>query len=323
MKKIISAILALVLMVNVFSVGVIAAENGSESTFCAVENYSSKAELVETIKDCPIRTGAGQDHRKVANCPEDVVLEVIGHKVNKHLNLWYKVNYRDSANNICYTGYIYSKNVRTHTCSFDSFTYDGVTYHYCDCGKITVTVKTNMEVKKADAVTIAGYATTAGITATADGPLPLGDMIAVGILVATGLAYKMDALPTVTMIEEVIQEVDFDEYVEENDACPSTSYRKVARVGGTLKYIDDDCMTAVEAYVYVRAGGDVYASNMNTAAAVGALHTGGCFSEIDGGGKDYWYHYHLGAINEYGKHIGVVGGHIFYGESAITHRVPS
>lgn len=324
MKKFISIIMILALLVNIVPVGVLAAENNDEVTYCAVENYSNQAKLVETIKDCPIRRGAGQAYETVTNCPENVVLEVTGWTINRHLNVWYRVNYRDSANNICYTGYIYSQNVRTHNCNFDHFTYDGVTYNYCNCGKITVTVKTFAEVKQSNAMTIANYATTAGITATAaDGPLPVGDLIGLGIIVTAALVYKTGAIPNVSTIQEVIREIDFDEYQEENDDCPSTSYRKVMRVGDTLKYIDNECMSAGKAYAYARAGGDVYCSTWDMAAVVGALHPDGSFSEIDSGNKDYWYHFHLGQKNDQGRHIDVVGGHIFYGKSAITGRVPS
>lgn len=317
MKKIISILLALVLILGCIPAPAFAAESGE---VCAVEPYSGDATLLEIVRDgAPIRTGAGEKYAKVVTCEKGAVLEKNGSKVNRYLNKWYEVTYRDMESNACYTGYIYSENVKKHSHSFEKLEYEGVTYKFCDCGKITVRVKNEYMLKKADALAAAGVA--AGTLTAVDGPLPVGDLIGAGLLVTVGLLSNTGALPNVREVLSIYDDIDFKRF-EEDDSCSADSYRKVVRSNGTLIFLDDKCMSVVEAYVWVRTGNDVWCQNWDTALKLGALHPGGCFSEIDSGNKDYWYHFHLGSCTPEGKHVDVVGGHIFYGASAITHSYP-
>ena len=319
MKKIISILLALILVLGCFPVNAFAA--GNEET-CAVAPYSSNASLVEVTREgAPIRTGPGERYSTVVKCELGTVLEKTGTTINRYLNRWYEVTYRESQSNKCYTGYIYSENAqKKHTHQYEVLEYDGVTYKYCDCGTLTVRVKNEYRVQKAEAVAIAG--TAAGALAVVDGPIPAGDLIGVGLLITVGILDATGVLPTVEEVQEVYEDIDFDQF-DDDDSCPIDSYRRVSRAGGTLTYTDSDCLSIVEAYVWVRTGNDVWCRDWDTAHKPGSLHATGCFSEIDSGDKDYWYHFHLGTCTPSGKHLDVVGGHIFYGASAITHRLPN
>jgi len=223
--------------------------------------------------------------------------------VNKYGNTWYITNYGGTV------GYIYAGNVKAHSHSYETVSYDGVTYHICDCGNVKVTVKTTETVKLKRSETMAMYLSMAGMSAVADGPVPLGDVIAAGLLVLG--AYECMTMTSLTSTQAInmLREVNFDEYLKQREnQCSNTSFRRVIRVDGTLKYMDDRCLTLPEAYVYVRyMHGDVHTKYYGTATALGALH-GAYYTERDSNQLNCYYHVHLGssAANK-------VGGHVFYG----------
>ncbi len=321
MKRIISIILTLALLIGCIPMNTFAADSGE---ICAVSTYSENASLLEIKKNkAPLRTGPGEKYSTLVKCEKGVVLEKTGTTYNKYLNKWYEVTYQDAKNGKCYTGYMYSENVKKHSHSFDKFEYDGVTYKFCDCGKITITIKTTSTVKKSNALAIAG--TAAGSMTLVDGPIPIGDLLGLGIVISVGIMAETGVLPTTTEVQDVLEDIDYNTYYKykNDDTCPVDSYYRVKRVDGTLKYTDKECIDAALAYVWVVSGKDVWCKDWDTAAKVAALHKDGGFSEIDSGNKDYWYHFHLGRCSETGKHLDVVGGHVFYGTSAITHRKPN
>ena len=316
MKKIISIILSLVMLLSCVPVNAFAAEN---EEVCAVAPYSNQATLVEVVRDgAPIRTGPGEKYDTVVSCEVGAVLEKTGTKVNRYLNQWYEVTYRDIENNKCYSGYIYSENTQKHSHTYEKLEYDTVTYKFCDCGKITVRVE--YRVQKAEAVAVASAA--AGTLAVVDGPVPLGDILGAGLLITVGIMEATGAIPDVDTVQSVYEDINFDQF-DDDDACPIDSYRRVSRANGNLSYIDKDCLSVVEAYVWVFTGNDVWTSTWDAAYLLASLCPIGCFSEIDSGDKDYWYHFHMGSCTPEGKHEYVIGGHTFYGTSAITHRLPS
>ena len=316
MKKFISILLAFALVLGCMPVKAFAAK---EEETCAFEPYGSDAALIETTREgAPIRTGPGKNYSTVVSCEAGTVLEKTGTKINRYLHRWYEVTYRNSQSNECYKGYIYSDNTQKHTHQYEEFEYDNVVYKYCDCGAIRIRHEVLMQ--SAPAMAIAN--TAAGTLAVADGPLPAGELIAVGLMITTYILYKTGALPTVEEVQEVYADIDFDQLDNSDGSCPIDSYRRVSRAGGTLTYLDDKCMSIVEAYVWVRTGNDVWCSDWDTAYKLAALYPKGCFSEVDSGNKDYWYHFHLGTCTPNGRHQDVVGGHIFYGTSIITHRLP-
>lgn len=314
-KRVLAIVLVLCTLVTM-AAPAFAAESGE---VCAVSPYSSKAALVEVVCDgAPIRTGPGKAYSTVVRCEAGAVLEKTGTKINRYLNRWYEVTYRDSESNRCYSGYIYAENTQKHTHDYETLRYDGTTYRFCDCGRITVRVEYRL--KKANAVAAAGAA--AGALAAADGPIPLGDILGVGLLISVGLMEATGVIPSADTVEAVYETVDFEQF-DNDGVCPIDSYRRVSRGGGTLSFLDQECLSIVEAYVWVFTGNDVWCSSWDTAYELASLCPMGCFSEIDSGNRDYWYHFHLGSCTVEGKHEYVFGGHVFYGTSAITHRLPN
>jgi hypothetical protein len=98
MKKIISTLLALILVLGCFPVSAFAA--GNDET-CAVAPYSSNASLIEVTREgAPIRTGPGERYSTVVKCELGTVLEKTDTTINRYLNRWYKVTYRDSQSNV-------------------------------------------------------------------------------------------------------------------------------------------------------------------------------------------------------------------------------
>lgn len=335
MKKLISALLALTLLLGCLPVSALAA-NGGE--VCAAAPYSSSADLLEVTTDgAPIHTGPGKDCSTVVTCKSGAVLEKTGSTLNKYLHRWYEVTYRDNLGNKCYTGYIYSKNVEDHSHRYEKFEYEGVTYKFCDCGRIMVAVEKGAALGENEAASVAVAAggalalpssslgaigATGGALVTVDGPLPFGDLIALGLLITAGILTATGTIPTAREVAEVYEDVNVETSDMDGNSCPIDSYRKVSRAGGTLTCIDKKCMSVVEAYVWVRTGNDVWCEKYETALALASIYPGGYFSEIDASGKDYWYHFHLGEVTDTGKHVDVVGGHIFYGISAVTGQRP-
>ena len=117
---------------------------------------------------------------------------------------------KDTHSGTTYKGYIYSENVKTHKHSYDSFEYDGITYKYCDCGKINVRVESTATVLKADAAAIA--ATAAGFSSAIDGPLPIGESIGLGLMISLGLLAESGAIPSISAVETVYEDIDVSEY---------------------------------------------------------------------------------------------------------------
>lgn len=298
--------------------------NSTATKIIEISNpFPNLLSLIEVKRDnAPIRSAASENGSVLFRCEEGAVLKYTSTVINKYGNLWYKVTFNGK------TGYIYSGNVKMHTHSYQHLTYDGVTYNVCDCGKVTVTVKTTQKVDSYKVsmsgvaatapLSMTGYASTAGGLAIADGPIPLGDIIGLSILVVGAYLTLTNSKPSTTQVQEIVRNIDFDSYLEQNgSSCSVTSYRRVLREGGTLKYIDDKCMNIGEAYVYVRyIGGDVYCNDQPTAMALAVMHgENNFYMERDKNQPTYFYHYHLGAN---AKHK--VGGHIFFGTNELGQR---
>lgn len=257
----------------------------------------------DAVKKAPVRatpyeTGAVQHYAAKGSA-----LAVTGKTVNRYGNTWYLV----SSNGT--TGYIYAGNVRTHSHSYQSVTYDGITYKICNCGRVTVTYKTQETVKVKQADALAGYASAAGLAAAADGPIPAGDLIGAGILLLGAYYYMTGAGMNATTSMTVLKELDFDDYISKREnVCSDLSFRMVTKNSAGLHYMNDRCLNWAEAYVYARyMKGDVYTTYASTAAMLGQMYEGGCYMDRDGGQPTYFYHYHFGTRSN------KVGGHIFFG----------
>lgn len=283
MKKAISIILIAALLIAALPVQCFAASN------------TIPVLLEVTVDNAPIRAASNKNGKVIARCAKGSVLTCTGSCINSAGNRWYKVEYDD------WYYYIYSGNVKTHTHTFEYIDYDGVSYRYCDCGLVQVPTKTQAK----QAATMTPYLSAAVGVAALDGPVPLGDIIGVTIiLVGSMLTYGV----TKNVVTEVVENIDLSRYARSN-SCSTASYRAVSRAGGKLTYLDDACLNLGEAFVYTYfAGGDVYTQTYAAAEEL-AMLGGDHFTEIDKDKPDYYYHFHYGTKNpRY-----TVGGHIFYG----------
>ena len=286
-----------------------------------VSSYAASVKYIEVTKDnAVIRTSASEKGKVIVRCKKNAVLTSTGTKINSKLNKWYKVKYNGK------TAYIYSGNVKSHSHSYRQYNYAGVTYKVCKyCGNIIVTKST--KIKKASAGTMASYAATAGALAAADGPIPVGDIVATAFL-ALGAYYTFSGkVATGSVAKGIVTEIDFEEYLKkEKNSCSDISFRRVKRTGGTLKYRDRTCLNMIEAYIcarYLRQ--DVHTKYYPTALALAELHVASCnqekihgsyYTEKDQNQPSYFYHFHLKIS---GKKI---NSHIFYSTDGFG-RYPS
>lgn len=287
MKKIISMILILGILIGMFPT----------SASAAGSSY------IEVTRDnAPIRKAASEKADVVVRCKEGTVLSSTGSCRNWYLNKWYKVSLDGQ------TYYIYSGNVKIHEHNPTNLNINGICYSVCKCGDVSVNA--NSEEQKAESQTVLGATSMAIPLITMDGPLPIGDLFAAGILIVSACLSMNYAAPLAEDLAEMLSEVDFDNYLSNRDenTCPTGSFRRVVRFPGGLKYTDQYCMDIVEAYVYVYLiQGDVYTANEDDALLLAAMH-GSAIMERDKAApsKDistYFYHYHLGTGRESKAHI--------------------
>lgn len=290
MKRIISAILVVVMIISMFPV----------TAFAADSNY------IEVTKNkAPLRTKADGDARIILRCEEGTVLELVGTRINwKKLSKWYEVKIPGEKN----TCFIFAGNAEIHDHETTELSVNGIVYKICSCGDISADVTTNEQKEEADI--ILGSTTLALPLVLADGPLPIGDLAAASILVL-GVCVAHDyVIPTVEELADLISDADFDKYLEDRkeNTCSAYSFRRVIRYPGGLKYLDHYCMDAVEAYVYVRLlQSDVYTSSEDSALILAAMF-GSAIMERDKASpsKDistFYFHYHVGTDRGNKAHI--------------------
>lgn len=93
--------------------------------------------------------------------------------------------------------------------------------------------------------------------AAADGPLPIGD-IAFAVIAVIALCVAHDySIPETAEISAAVTEADFVDYLRgrAENTCSDSSFRRVSRFPGGLKYLDNYCMDRAEAFLYVQLTG--------------------------------------------------------------------
>lgn len=294
---------------------------------------ASGKKLVEARFDCAqVRENAKSSSRLVAWCEQGELMEYISTKYTIFSGKWYKVRYEGKI------GYISSEHGKIHTHTYVTYYINDILFDICECGDLTVTADNAKDQKlgnslKSTAILAASlvkgnvmsssssYFAMAPAVAMADGPLiPVGDIIAVGILILGAYSALNTTLPSAETLATYISDVDFDNFLDKNAvACGRDTFRKVERVAGKLRYVDNKCMDKYQAYVYVRIlKKDVYTPYEDVALQLAAMHAmqGGAVKfERDKDEYTYFYHYHLGkltsaSLNDFDR---VTKGHIFYG----------
>ena len=161
MKKMICAILVVVLIVGMIPI----------TAFAAGNTY------IEVTKDqAAVRTKADGDAKIALRLEEGVVLESVATHYNwKKLSNWYEIRIPGKEG----TYFIFAGNVKIHEHETTSITVNDIVYKICNCGNIraeTTTAEQNEE-----ASLVLGSATLA--LPLVDGPLPLGDLAAAAVVI--------------------------------------------------------------------------------------------------------------------------------------------
>lgn len=289
MKKTICALLIVAMLVGMLP----------PTAFAASKTY------VAIVKDSSLRTKGDGDAAVAMHCDAGVVLESVGTYFNwRKLSKWHKV--KVPGHDAIF--YVYDGNVGNHTHKTTELTVNGIVYKVCGCGEITATATNRQE--RMEANVVMSVVPMAIPLAFADGPLPVGDIAAAVILIA-GVCIAHDyAIPEAEKLAVMATEADFDKYFEDRaeNTCSRYSFRRVVRVPGGLKYTDQYCMDAAEAFVYISlVHGDVYTADEDSALMLAAMF-GSAIMERDKPSpqKDtttYFFHYHIGTNRVNKAHI--------------------
>lgn len=263
-------------------------------------------DMIEVVRDnAPIREEPLGSSPVVARVAETTVLCKTGTTWNRYLNKWYEVQY---GNKTCY---IYSGNVKAHTHEYRNYTADGITFHICSCGEAYLNAPTESKA----ALGNEAYAAAALALPLADGPLPVGDVLAGMVVIYLGYCALVDIAPSITLLADISNTLDNPDLFEDNDfGCSEWSFRWVVRESGKLKYVNDECIDMATAYVAVYSGLDVYTPYQETAEMLADMN-GQWVWERDKDMPTYFYHYHF-----YDEQYNRVGGHVFYGTNDLGER---
>lgn len=289
MKRTICAILVAVLIIGMFPI----------TAFAASNTY------IEVTKDnAAVRTKADGDTEIALRLEEGVVLESVGTRYNwKKLSNWHEIKIPGKEG----AYFIFAGNVKIHEHEETrGITVNNIEYKICSCGDISVEATTAEQ--KEEANLVLGSAALA--LPLVDGPFPLGDVAAAAILIVGTCVIHDYAIPTAEELADMITEADFDQYLEdrEENICSPYTFRRVLIQPGCLKYVDQYCMDAVEAYLYVRLlQGNVYTSSEDSALMLAAMF-GSAIMQRDKATptKDittYFFHYHAGTDRKNKAHI--------------------
>lgn len=115
---------------------------------------------------------------------------------------------------------------------------------------ISIEKVTTITVSQANSVALAIPAA-AGASAI-DGPLPFGDLVGLFILVVA--VVEMGGTPTQTLVREMVETMDLEDFARGNNQCGIESFYKVRINQATdkLDKKDHDCLNVFQAFVCAR-----------------------------------------------------------------------
>ena len=132
----------------------------------------------------------------------------------------------------------------------------------------------------------------AGGAAIADGPLPVGDILRIGIIgVATIGAIGYATYDTI--VKEKSQSTSVPN--ERVDIIPKAPKRQTQYWTANKNAVPGNSLTYTQALARVKAGGNIIALNRNCALAIAKWFPNSFYELPHGGGKPGYYpHYHIG-----------------------------
>ena len=288
MKKIIALIMTLLILLSCFP-SIVQAEGDA---------------LIEIIKkDVPIRNKPYQEGEIIARCKKGAVLQYTDIKINSRFRRWYVVDWGGK------TGYIYSENVELHHHHYDSVTtISSITFKICnECGDCYA-VGSSAEKKKGDELLSFVSLPAIGTLCAVDGPLPIGDIVALFIGVVAIATYFDTTVPTNASFAELVTESDIlSQMMIKKTICTSDNFHVVERVPGGLKYLSPYCLDYLEAFAVAKAlNMDIYTESEVAAQNLALLYNGSLIGERDKDQMTHFYHYHFGTDRK-------VKAHVFFG----------
>lgn len=295
--------------------------NSSYGTRPAGDLYSDliyyndfKPQYMDVSKDCKSHITALEDSNAVRSLKKGTTLYITGQCSNKYNNVWYVVNNGNE--------YVYGGNLKSHSHTMKDVKTEVGAFKVCkDCGYYTANTTTGTKLASVAMLAVPSLATYgnsingavaagAGVAAV-DGPLPFGDIVAIGIVAGSLFYTSTKAIPTVA---ELVETATAEATGRQSDG----PYRKVSRATGqNLKYIDNINMDIQTADLYILAGGDVYCKTYYDAFNLASKGGRQCYMEIDKNKTGYYYHFHIKDSN--GKKLNC---HIFFGKGAVNNAVP-
>ena len=276
MKKMFTVLIALIMLINLLPVSVASAE----TEYVEVSEYSAA-----------IRNDYYDTSDVLQWVSRGTMLRVLDSKLNWHLNRWFKVEY-DTGYSCC-IGWIWSGEVNTHQHNYVKYNYNGNTFGVCSkCNSIAIEKVST--VKRGSAEALAATLPAAAGLAAADGPLPVGDIAGVFILVLASLELGQTA--SNTQMREWVRTASLDEFARSRNACDEFSFYKVQRTNdGRLIKIDNICMNIFQAFVCSRyLGIDVWTPSPDAALICAGMNGRFYGPERDLDQVDYYYHFHYG-----------------------------
>ena len=259
-----------------------------------------KNAVTVTKDNAALRTDANEKASIAFRAPKGTVLEYSGTRTTSFLNRnkWYIISYNGE------TYYLFSGNAEVHVHKWeDQFSFESETYKICNCGYIQVSHITKERISIVKSAAAAAIPVATGL-AVADGPLPVGDIVAGVVLVAAAATAYNVTIPDTSYVEVITDEAFTDYLKNEGSKCTEFSFRRVMRVGGKLKYMDEYCMDMAEAYVCARyLGIDVYTKSEDAAMIMVATFFGSGICERDKDKETYFYHYHFGTDRNIKVHV--------------------
>jgi hypothetical protein len=274
----------------------------SEDTTSFTLPGSYEKAVTVTKNNAPLRTGPSEKESVAYRVPVGTVLEYSSTCRSStglfNFNQWYVIEYNGN------TYYLFSGNAEIHSHSWaETLLYNDVTYQICNCGYVSVQNISQQKVGVMRSEVAAALAVAGGLSA-ADGPLPFGEMAGAVVLVAA-MAVESSVTLSDTTYMDVVTDEAFSDYLKDNASqCSYYSFRRVIRVAGQLKYMDDYCLDAAQAYICARyLGIDVYTKSEDAALMMVATFFGSGICERDKDQTTYFYHYHLGTDRNIHTHV--------------------
>ena len=297
---------------------------------------NAACDYIEVVtENAPLRREASQNGKIMKRFDKGIILKTSGWCLNAKLHKWFKVEFEGE------TCFIFSGNVCFHSHSYLKLKTAETTLGLCSCGELvefqhhkTHLLKTGggigfigleMTIARAYAAdfvpvnSLAESVTVAGEWANMDAGLPFADIVGVGIIILALAAELMDALPEMDTYVQVLEHIDYQEFIDRESVCSPESYRLVLPfTSKEALSVTQKCYDMTAALLLVISGQNVYTRMPDKAYELAALFsTFGSYQFESAHGPGMYDHIHLFEDETF-----KISNHIFYGAASGTNELP-